>query len=293
MSILRVLRTAKATLSRTFYLDEVGTDATGAVNVTATRLDGTIVEGPTAATGPDANHAYSYAWPGRDLLDELVLTWSATVAGDAIVLDQDRLQIVGGFFFSLTEGRGVDKALASTTLYPTAKLIEKRIEVEDEAERICGQAFVPRFRRVVLDGTGRQGLPLGDPWVRTVRAISIIPTGGGTPTVWTTQQIAAAVPGDDGVLRLWSAWWIPGHRNIIVEYEYGLDYPPPELARVSKLRFKSLLLANRVPVPAGAIGDQGQLLQATVAPAPTRERTGLPEVDAVYARFPSPIPEFG
>ncbi len=291
MATLRVLRTSKATLTKTLFLDEAGTDATGNVVVTVTRLDGTAVESGNA-TGPDANHQYSYLFGGRDLLDELVVTWAATVSGDAVVLDQDRLQVVGGFLFSLTEGRSADPVLSNMTTYPTATLVEKRVRVETDAERICGQAFVPRFRRRVLDGTGHASLPTGDPWLRAVRAITVTPPGG-VAAVWSAGQLANVIPGDDGTLTLVGGWWPYGRRNVIAEYEYGLDTPPVDVADVSKTHFKSLLLARRSPLPDRAeriaVTDLGTVLLAQ----PVVDKTGLPEVDAVYARHPPPIPGFG
>lgn len=302
MALIRVLRTARATLTRTFAVDETPTDATGNVVVSVTRLDGTVVDAGTNATGPDANHTYSYIYAGSDTLDEVVVTWSATVAGDAIVLDSDRIQIAGGFLFSLSEGRGVDTVLSSPTKYPTARLVAARLETEDEAERICGQAFVPRFAREVLSGDGGPSLVLSRPWIRTVRAVSVRPTPGSAYVAFTSPQLLALTGGDDAVLRLdggvWPAGvigsvWPRGRRNIIVEYEHGRDYPPPDLVRGAKMRFKSLVLQ-----PNSALPDRAERIATTetgvvILASPSRDKTGIPEVDAVYDRFPSPVPSFG
>jgi hypothetical protein len=291
VATLRVLRTAKATLSRAFALDEAVTPATGSVGVAITRLDGSAVESGNA-TGPDANNTYAYVFGGRDVLDELIVTWTATVGGDAIVLDQDTIEVVGGFFFGLAEGRASDSSLASQTKYPTAELIDKRIETEDECERICGQAFVPRFRRVTVNGTGRAALIMPDPLIRAVRAVQI-----GNVT-FTAPQAAAVGFSDSGMLYL-SQGWIPGvprgTKNITVEYEHGWDRPPPGVVRVSKLRFKSLLQAKTSQMPDRAerqitVDAQGG---SVVYGSPSENKTGLPEVDAEYARHPSPRPGFG
>lgn len=292
MPALRVLRTSKATLSRTFYLDEQPTDATGPVTVTVTRLDGTVVDTATAS-GPVSN-VYSYTFPGRDVLDELVVSWAATVSGDAIVVDSDRLQVVGGFLFSLTAGRAVDSALADTTKFPSATLVEKRTEVEDECERICGQAMVPRFRRLQLNGTGTADLPVGDPWLRAVRAVSLSTRYGQPFIPLTSTQLSYIAPGEDGVARRTDGGiWLTGTRNVIIEVEHGRDMPPTEITRVAKIRFKSLLMQSRSPLPDRAeriaVTDMGTVLLAQ----PDTERTGLPEVDAVYSRYADPLPGFG
>lgn len=305
MALIRVLRTAKATLSRTFYVDELPTGATGNVVVTVTRLDGTVVEGPTNATGPDANQLYTYTFGGLDVVDEVIVSWAATVSGDAIVIDSDHIQVAGGFLFSLSEGRGVDTVLASQSKYPTARLVQARIETEDECERICGQAFVPRFAREVVDGQGQAFLKLRWPWIRAIRAIKVRPVPSSPYITMTGPQLAAVVGGDDGVIRIdagiswpttgywWGAVWPMGRSNVIVEYEHGLDYAPPDLVRGAKIRFKSLVLQ-----PTSALPDRAERIATTetgvvILASPSEEKTGIPEVDACYARHSRPVPSFG
>ena len=285
MTILRVLRTAKATLTRTFYLDEVATGASGSVAVTVTRLDGTVVESGSAV-GPDVTNSYGYTFGGRDVLDELIVTWAATVGGDAIVLDQDRMEVVGGFYFGLAEGRAVDPALSNTAKYPTADLIERRNETEDEAERICGQAFVPRFARESTLGAGRTWLALKWPLVRAVRAVTV------GSTVFGSSELAALTVSESGALTLPREW--PSGTKVVIEYEHGWDRPPIEVARAARLRFKSLVLEGRSALPDRAERVVTQTDSGTtVYGSPSVDKTGIPAVDAVYARYPSPRPGFG
>lgn len=302
--LIRTLRTTKLTLARTFYLDEQPTGASGAVTVTITRLDGTAVQSGSA-TGPDANQQYTFVFNGSDTLDILLVSWAATVAGDALVIDSDQIEICGGYLFSLAEGRSVDTQLSSASKYPSTLLASKRIETEDECERICGQAFVPRFSREILDGRGQSFLRLRWPWIRNVRAISIRNTPAGAYIALTAGQLANVVGGDDGVLRddagvswpttgfFWGTVFPMGRRNIIVEYEHGLDYPPPDLVRGAKFRFKSLILQSQSALP-----DRAERI-ATVATGvvllanPSEDKTGIPEVDACYGRHSRPVPSFG
>jgi hypothetical protein len=291
MTVLRVLRTAKATLSRTFFLDEVEMNATGSVGVAITRLDGTAIESGNAA-GPDANGAYTYTFGGRDVLDELVVSWTATVGGDAIVLDQDVIQVVGGFYFSLSEARGQDPALANATKFPTAKLIARRIEAEDTAEYLCGQAFVPRFRRATVNGLGKPALMMPDPFIRVLRSVQI------GNVVFSPSQVAAVGISDAGMLYL-SQGWIPGvplgYKNIIVEYEHGRDRPPPIIARAAMKHLKALVLEDTSNLPDRAertvmVDAQGG---SVVYGSASAESTGIPAVDATYGKYPAPRPGFG
>lgn len=288
MALIRVLRTAKATLSRTFYLDEVGTDPTGSVAVEVRRLDGTFVESGTALdTGPDTPGQVSYTFGGLDVLDHLVLTWSATVGGDAVVLDQDRIEVVGGFLFGLAEGRATDKVLQDTVKFPTADLIEDRIEVEDECERITGQAWVPRFCRETVSGDGSAALKVTWPFIRAVRSVLVAGVAYAPAAGW-------AFDPELPLLRR-AAGWPAGSRNVVVEYEHGHDGPNPSIARAAKQRFKSIALEGRSALPDRAervitVDQQGGSI---VFGQPTAEKTGVPGVDAVYLRYPPPQPGFG
>jgi hypothetical protein len=287
--ILRVLRTAKATLSRTFYLDEVETLPTGSVAVSVTRLDGSVVEGGNAS-GPDVNGAFSYTFAGRDVLDELVVSWSVTLGGDAVVLDQDTIEVVGGFYFSLAEGRDSDPVLSSTQKYPTSKLAAARMEVETECERITGQAWVPRFRRATVSGTGREALVLPDTMVRAVRSVSADGIAYASPSV------AGLAFSDVGMLSRPAGYpWPRGSRNVVVEYEHGNDRPNSDILRAAKLRFKSLVMEGKSSLPDRAertvtVDANGS---STIYGSPTADKTGIPAVDAGYGRWPAPSPGFG
>ena len=289
--LFRVLRTAKATLSRTFYLDEVATDATGSVSVSVTRLDGTLVQGPVNATGPDASHTYSFTFSGLDVVDHLIVTWSATVGGDAILLDQDEIEVVGGFFVGLSEIRGIDPKLSDTNRYTTQDLISKRTWVEDEFERITGQAFVPRFAREVLTGDGcSYVLRLGWPRLRKVRSVTIEGVAMDQATV------NSIGPNLVGLAKLPSLWPYPAgltSGNIVIEYEHGMDRVPVGINEVAKLRIKSRLFTSQSPLP-----DRAERIATTEVGLVTLaiakgDATGIPEVDAELDRHPSPRPKWG
>ncbi len=291
MTTLRVLRTAKATLTRTFQLDEEVEGASGAVVVSITRMDGTAVQSGNA-TGPDADGGYTFTFQGSDVLDELRVSWAATVGGDAIVLDQDVIEVVGGFYFSLSQGRATDPALADMTKFPTARLRERRDQVEAECERLTGQAWVPRFRRATLTSTGRTALVLPDPMIRAVRAVTL------NGSAMSPGQLAGVGFNEIGLLYLSSGWTpstLGGTGNVVVEYEHGHDRPDPDLVEAARLRFKSLCLEGRSNLPDRAERQvQVDANGGTVVyGSPNAEKTGLPAVDAVYGRLADARPGFG
>lgn len=300
MATLRVLRTAKSTLSRVFYLDEVATPATGNVVVAITREDGTAVQSGTATLAGDGV-TYTFTFDGSDLLDRLLVSWSLVIGGDAIVLDQDVIEVVGGFFFGLSEARQVDTTFTNTTRYPTADVIDVRLQTETECENICRQAFVPRFERETLDGHPHiRHLRLKWPWLRRVRSLTV------NDVPWDSDRIAAVGADRLGVIRPGvDFWWFEGGGfgsvwpwgvgNIVVEYEHGQDRPDPDVIRAAKIRWKSLMFErkSRSPLPDRSERLQTSEVGTVSVAAESQWSTGIPSVDAAYARHMSPRPDFG
>ncbi|WP_435589580.1 hypothetical protein [Micromonospora aurantiaca (nom. illeg.)] len=256
-----------AQLTRTFSVGEIPTDVTGDVTVTVTRLDGTaVVSGTAAHPGPAGQ--YTFAVPAQTRLDALVVDWSGSLGRY-----RDLLEIVGGFYFDLAEAR--QEHGLSLAQHPTEKLIRKRLEVEVECERICGQAFVPRFERAEVRGDGRAVLLLPRVQVRALHAVTV------AGTAWSPADVAAVDVDASGVLHHRVGW--PAGR-LVVEYEHGMDMPPEDLRTAAMLRLRSRAHITTSGVPDRAISwsaaDGGTYRIAL----PTGEKTGIPEVDAAYER---------
>jgi len=284
MSVIRVQRTAAATLTRNVYVDEALTDAVAGLSVTVRRLDGTVVAGPTAAAHPGTG-VYTYVLSGAASLDHVDVSWVGDVGG-AVVTLTDRVEIVGGFLFGLAEARGSDSSLSDPLRYTTADLADKRMAVEIECERICGWAFVPRFDRLVLSGDGTSTIVLPRQKVRAVRAISTT-VQPGTPMVVTPLTHIAVEPGGR-VVRYDGGIFPVGTANVVMEIEHGWDYPPEDLKDKAMYRLRSLLNLTRSGVPdrvSSYSTPDGAIYRITL---PSRGSTGIPEVDAVYARHEAP-----
>jgi hypothetical protein len=282
VSLTRVLKTAAVTLVHRFYVDEVLTDASGPVTVTVKRLDGvTVITSGTANN--DSTGVYSFVVPGYAQLDAHTVDWTGTFGGSATTVT-DLLEIVGDYYFTIPEVRVTPTALPVT--YTLAQLTAKRILVEQECERICGQAFVPRFHRALLNGTGttRILVPHIDPQV--VRAVSTATRAGGTFTVVSGSSLAAIAPVHGGVLvRDDGAVFPQGYRNVLVEYEYGRSNPPEDLRLAAMKRLRSLLTTATSPIPDRTLSftdrDGGVYRLST----PSEQKTGMPEVDGVYEGY--------
>jgi hypothetical protein len=290
MATIRVARTAPTTLTHRFYVDETPTDSTSTVTVAITDATGAaVVSGAGTPVGPGLG--YSYPLAGQPLVARLTATWTATIAGSTVV-ETDTIDVAGALFFSLAAGRASDPSLSSATAYPTSALRTALLEVEQECEHICDRAFVRRYARVALDGSGTDELLLMHPdpdrsarHVRTIRSASIATLTGGTLIPLTAGQLATLDIGVDGILRRTDLdVWTEGRGNVVVEYEYGREAPDAELVRAAMTRFRTRLNIGRSGIPDRAesyTAVDGGTYRLSMPGAYT---TGIAEVDAVYER---------
>jgi hypothetical protein len=282
----RVAKTAAATLTHVFTVDETPTDSTTTVTVTIVDANGTSVASGNATSAGAGTGGYTYTLPGQSHTNILTVSWTATING-ATVVEQDTVEIVGGFFFSLVEGRASDSSLNDTGKYPTARLALARLETEVECEEICDRAFTPRYARVVLDGSGTDELMLtGHSDLRSIRSVKVAPRVGETFVAYTSAELAALTITPDRVLqRTDRNVFTEGRGNVVVEYEYGLDHPPSDLRRAAFVRFKNFATVERSSIPDRALSwtsSDGTTYRMSI---PDAYRTGIPYVDGIYGRY--------
>lgn len=281
----RVARTRAATLSHVFLDgDDAPANSTTPVTVSVTDANGTVVTSGDA-TAPGDPGLYTFALPPQAQLALLTVAWSATIDG-ALVVESDAVEIVSGFFFTIPEIRASDATLADVGKYPNAVLVAARLETEVECEDICQRAFLPRYWRETLDGTGTSDVLLGKPDVRVIRSASLAPRTGQAFVPLTTPELAALAVTPDGMLRRTDAnFWTEGLANLVLEYEFGLGGPPQPLREAALVRLRSLANKHRSGIPDRAssfTSVDGGTYRLTL---PNRGSTGIPEVDAVYQRY--------
>lgn len=283
----RVLRTASAVLTNTFYSPDGETpeDSTTTVTVAVTDANGSAVTSGNATLDGGGTGTYRFSLPAQPQLQLLTVAWSATINGAAVV-EYSEVEIVGGFFFTIAKARASDSSLADSTKYPTEDLVAERIQVEQECEEICDRAFVPRYRRALLDGSGTDELLLPDCDIRTIRSVKVAPRAGLAFVAFTAGELAALVARDNKVLRRADGnSWTSGEANVLIEYEYGLTAPPADLARAAMIRLRSRLNLSKSKIPDRAISFTSAEGGTYRLSTPAAYRTGLPEVDAAYARY--------
>jgi len=266
-------------MSHTFFQDGVGTDAAAAVTWVRKRLDGSTVDSGTATVGTVGDGIYTFPLPASAVLDTHTVDWTGSYGG-APFTARDFVEFVGGHLFGLAEARAMPPAL-NVTVYPWAMLADRRVATEDECERICNVAMVPRFKRRVLDGKGTPDLITPDLMLLTLRAVSV------DGVALTGPELAAVGVTDSGIITLDTGYsgggvWPRGRRNIVVEYEHGYDYPPPDVAEAGMLRLRDRLGQFDTSTPTRAISfttSEGGTYRLST---PSKTKTGHPNVDAVY-----------
>lgn len=292
MAYTRVVRNAAHTLSHTFYVDETATDPTGTPTYAVVDANGTSVGAGNASIVGGSTGRLTAALTSQSSTKLLTATWVATVAGSSVT-EVDTVEVIDRFYFTLAEGRGSDASLADTSIYPTATLRTIRDEVEMECEAICDRAYVARYARVVLNGSGTSDLMLTHPDptrsvadVRSIRRVSVAPSVDQTFVDFTAAELADVAVYPDGTLvRTGGSVFTYGFDNVVVEYEYGLTDPPPDLKRGVLLRFRSRLNMHRSGIPERASSftiDGGGTYRLDM---PGAWKTGVPDVDAIYDRY--------
>lgn len=285
----QILRGVAGTLSwQNLGSDGEAAAPAGAVTVTVTRADGTAIAtgAATSGTGSDPR-TYTLTAANNGVLDLLTVVW--TDAGDGST-HTTYVEVVGGYYFTVAEARASDASLTDTSKYPTAAIVAARREVEEEFERICQVAFVPRFATVTFDGSGGASLLLDRSPIRAIRSVRDY-TDGDSYTAWTVDELAAIVLTEWGSATSRAGkTFRAGSQNLVVAFEHGMTRPPAEVKRAALTRLRSRLNWAKSGIPDRATSfsvAEGGTYQLSTAGAFS---TGIPDVDAVLARYSRRVP---
>jgi hypothetical protein len=264
----RVLKGTPASISNSWYSDGALADP-GVTTIGIVAADGTVVVASGTATTGAGAAARSFALTTTHTaeLEHLTVTWTTANFGTATTY----VEVVGGYLFSLSD---LDAKLQTPADYTAAEKTAARTRAESALERACGVAFVPRYERETRDGSGLYRLAVSWPNVRSVRTVLV---SGTSVTV-------ADITGRPGGTLYNPTGWTSGYDNIVVEYEHGYDYPPPEVAEACAILAKHYLVQG--PIDDRAISQTSEFGVVTLStPGVRGVRFGLPEVDAVVSQY--------
>lgn len=275
--MIRVVQGRSATLTRTFYVDGVATNPTpDTATVGIVRDDGTeLVTAGTAATEAGTGVVTFTLTPSQTaLLDALVVTWAATFGGQSQTFT-DIVEVAGGVLFTIAQARAL-KPLDNAVAYPIASLIEARTMVETALEEACGVAFVPRYAREFVSGSGGSMLLLR-PKVRAIRSIAV----NGVALSQSLLDTIRVLPTGEAY---YPTGWNAGIANLEVAYEHGHNYPPPRVTQAALTWAKNFLVKGPIDDRTTSLtSEDGTYVLAT--PGMRGSWTGIPEVDATIAQY--------
>lgn len=284
----RHLRGTAATLPVTL-LDQDGepANASGTLTVRVQKADGTdLLAAGTATTNPTGTGTYTAALTAAQTATLEVLTATWTDAGDSSTHTTVH-EIVGGYYFTVDDAIATDSKIGA---HDRATVQAVRRDTEDEFEQITQVAFVPRYRRARVNGTGTSRLLLPNPMVRTVRSVRVY-SSATAYTSYTADELAAIAVSASGVVtRTDGLAWAFGVQNIVIEYEHGHDRPPAEIKRAAIARCRQRLNWGSSGIP-----DRTQTFQATdvgtfgLATAKVT-KTGTDWIDAALERWSMRVP---
>lgn len=291
----RLLVAQPATLSVTYASDP------GAVTLTLTRADGTALVTGAATSGTGVTRTYALTAGQTADLDRLTAVWSSPTLGAVTQL----VEVLGAWLFTVEQARAFDKKqLADATKFSDSAIVEARDRITDAFEQICGLAFVPRYRRVTLDGptvghvylhalsTTPGAILLPDLLVTRVRAVET--RSATTWTAFTTEDLADVVIEPGGVLRReLRGGWPLGRAAVRVAYEHGYAAPPLDVQRAALLLATNQLVPSNLPERALSQATEVGTFRLATAGYGRNNWFGIPSVDAVLEQHRRRTPRVG
>jgi hypothetical protein len=281
----RILVNTAATLTSYKY-DQYGEVANpGTTTVTITRADDTVVTTAATATEDPTTRQLSIAYAAADntQLDWLKAVW--TDSGDSSTWTTYH-EVVGGFYATVAEIRQRDPNI-TTEKYNATTIRAVMQEIEWAFELECGRAFVPRYGRARLSGSAGARIMLPDVDIRSLRGVRDY-SDYDTYTSFTVAELAAVDWYPSGALtRIDGGYWYAGSGNYIVEYEHGMDRPPPDVKAAAIRWLRSVLNANKTGIPdrATTFSVESGGSYSLLTPGRNGSVTGIPDVDLVIERY--------
>lgn len=281
----QVLRNTAATASVTFYNGSTAVDTDVPPAVVITDSCGVVIVSTTATNEPGTG-VYSVVIPAQSRLNLFTLTWTGTFTGTAVSIVSN-VEIVGGFYFSVSELRNYDPQIAKVGRFTDDELINARNTVESEFELFCDRAFVPRFNKELGIVTDPDSQLM---WVEKPDVINIntLMVDGVSQIGWVTSQLIKRDKYSPKALQLSGAAINALYATQIdAQYEYGMTVVPTMIKRKALKRAKMVLLGQSSTIDERALTmslpDIGTVNLAT--PGQRGSLTGVPDIDVVLNEY--------
>lgn len=246
----RILKNTDSTLTQTFYVNGTATDVSD-VTVTISRENGTALYTDQSTTN-NGDGTYDFAITDTDTnrVDRLRCEWTATGSDQTLT---SHVEVVGNHLVPEADVRAFDPALANTTKFPDADILNVRDMVTDRLEHWTHRSWVPRFRLGMWSGTGTPTL-----WTHDAQQSRGGSSGQGMHSD-IQQFITADVGGttvssgvevlDGGFYRTSGIWDVRSRSdwlNIRLEWEYGLESIQDGVDRIALILIRDYLTRGQV-----------------------------------------------
>lgn len=281
---MRYIATGRPASLRLTVRDEDGVagDATGSVTVVIADDSGTTVQTTTATDVGDGEYKLPLSSTVRNALGVYSAVWSYTVSGSSATV-ATIFEIVGDVLFDVADLRAYDTALEDDERYTAEMIRDARDAATERIENAAQVAFVQRARRVTLSGNGFTRLLLPDAEVTTLEE------------VWLdlVQEDETEIDLKTEGIAIHPIAWTSGVNNVELRYVHGYKATPEPVRRAAMALAIEYLITSSMPARATAQSTDLGEFRITVANVDAGRDTGIPEVDAVIARFGRRRPVLG
>lgn len=169
--------------------------------------------------------------------------------------------------------------------YPDERVDLARAAVESLIEQVCGTAFEATAYTETVDGSGKAGLLLSQPYVQSITSVTV----DGVLLTGYTYTFTGGMLERVGTASYTPTVWTRGRRNIAVAYTAGWPGGVPDdlkLAAMLAVRDRVLMLDQR----SGKPSDRSTSVSTDVGTfalsiASEGNPTGNPDVDATIMRW--------
>lgn len=240
------------------------------------------IPGPVSVDLVDSRGEVMATAEATQSVDEWTVTFPSQEMGiyfahwdSGTFVDAVPVEVTGGPLFSVPQARNSDDFLKDVSAFPAQEIIDYRVVVEQEFEKITSRSFVTRVKdySFTADDSGEHFVLIPDS--QSIESANINGEEVSDLTGWSISRLGKIThPATDG-------------DSVSVRVRYGYITPPSDIARVGMIRLRHLLASESSGIPDRATTwqpeDGGTFRLAT--PGQGRWKTGIPEVDSTLKDY--------
>lgn len=296
-TIVQIQKGLATPVRLTVFSDGDETDI-GTITIGIVDAAGGEVVAPGTAVTDNGDGTYDFTVPAQTDVGLLTATWTETGGTGSVFTTA--IEVVGAHLFTEDQARNYKTGrMASEAKYSDGAIRSERRRITDWLEKETGVSWIPRFRRLELNGTGGSKVTLFDP-------VSSIGGSGGQGATSDIQKVLSVTvngspvstsevkPVGASLYRTSGGIWprpttTPG--NVVVELEYGKPHLLDGVDRIALLELRHRLIDSRIPE--GATGMTDELGSVSWEAQNNGRPSRIPEVNAWLRSHDERVPIAG